>query len=361
MGASVACAAVLLCAPVFAQSPTGALTGRCVSETGAPLAGYKVEIERQDVRWEGHVKTSKKGDYDYIGLPPGMYKITLIAPDGKTVAGMVRHVSIGDPTEVDFDMAKLGQEQAQKGGGGGGGQAVASPAAAQQAVAEQKQSAGLKQVFDAGRAAYAEQHYTEAAADFEKALPLAKDKNIPIVLAQLADTWEKAAGTATNIDDRKKDDANALDYYNKLLVLVPNDSSVHNNLGHLYADMGKSDEAMGEFKKAAELDPDHASTYYYNLGAILVNKGQMDAAADALKKSTDANPQNAGAWYWYGMALMGKAQVKPDGTLSPAPGTLEAFQTYLKLAPTGQYATQAQASIDSLQGKENLEYKKSKK
>jgi hypothetical protein len=54
---------------------------------------------------------------------------------------------------------------------------------------------------------------------------------------------------------------------------------------------------------------------------------------------------------------MGKAQVKPDGTLVPAPGTIEAFQTYLKLAPTGPWAPQAQASIDSLQGKTSLEYK----
>ena len=72
-------------------------------------------------------------------------------------------------------------------------------------------------------------------------------------------------------------------------------------------------------------------------------------------------PTNANAWYWYGMALMGKAQVKPDGTMVPAPGTVEAFQTYLKLQPSGPWAPQAQASIDSLQGKESLEYKKTKK
>jgi predicted Zn-dependent protease len=93
----------------------------------------------------------------------------------------------------------------------------------------------------------------------------------------------------------------------------------------------------------------------------MVNKGQMDEAATALKKATDLDPTNANAWYWYGMALMGKATVKPDGSLAPAPGTIESFQTYLKLAPSGPWAPQAQASIDSLQGKESLEYKKQKK
>ena len=58
-------------------------------------------------------------------------------------------------------------------------------------------------------------------------------------------------------------------------------------MGNLDAEMGKSADAAAEFKKAAELDPTHASSYYYNLGAIMVNKGQMDEAAEALKKATD--------------------------------------------------------------------------
>jgi tetratricopeptide (TPR) repeat protein len=228
-------------------------------------------------------------------------------------------------------------------------------------MAEQKQSANLKQVFDQGRALYAQKNYTGAAAAFEQALTLAKDKNAQVVLAQLADTWGKAASVEVNADTRKADQAKALDYYAKVLQINPNDAGIHNNLGSLYADMGKLTEAAAEFTKAAELDPTRAGGYYYNLGAIMVNKGQMDAAASALKKATDLDPTNANAWYWYGMALMGKAEIKPDGTMVPAPGTLEAFQTYLKLAPTGPWAVQAQASIDSLQGKATLEYKKQKK
>jgi tetratricopeptide (TPR) repeat protein len=230
----------------------------------------------------------------------------------------------------------------------------------QKQLAEQKQVASLKQMFEQGRALYAQKQYTEAAAVFEKALPLAKDKNLTIVIGQLADTWAKAAGIETNPDTRKQDQAKALDYYQKDLQAEPSDASLHNNLGSLYADMGRTEDAAAEFKKAADLDPLHASGYYYNLGAIMVNKGQMDAAAEALKKATDIDPNNAMAWYWYGTALMGKAQVKPDGTMIPAPGTIEAFQTYLKLQPNGTYAATAQASIDALSGKQSLEYRKKK-
>jgi len=350
MGVAIVFATFLTCIPASAQ--TGGLTGKVVGQGGAPLAGYTLQIERTEIKWNSHVKTNKKGEYTYIGLAPGQYKITLLGPDGKSMYFIQHSVGIGDPTEVNFDMGKA-QEEAKK-------TQEANPEYQKQ-VAEQKQSANLKQVFDQGRVLYAQKQYTEAAAIFEKALLLAKDKNIPVVLGQLADTWAKAAGTETNPDTRKQDEAKALDYYNKVLALAPDDASLHNNLGNLYAEMGKAPDAAAEFKKAADLDPTHASGYYYNLGAIMVNKGQMDEAATALKKATDVDPTNATAWYWYGMALMGKAQVKPDGTLLPAPGTIEAFQTYLKLAPTGPWAAQAQASIDSLQGKTSLEYKAPKK
>jgi hypothetical protein len=61
------------------------------------------------------------------------------------------------------------------------------------------------------------------------------------------------------------------------------------------------------------------------------------------------------------MALLGKAEYKPDGTVVPVPGTVEAFQAYLKLQPNGPLARAAQASLDTVQGKVPTEYKKAKK
>jgi Tfp pilus assembly protein PilF len=184
---------------------------------------------------------------------------------------------------------------------------------------------------------------------FEQALPLAKEKNVPVIMARLAESYGKAAVTETSTDARKQDQDKAFDYYQKALQASPNDPALHNNLGSLYADMGKVTEAQAEFQKAAELNPTGASAYYYNMGVILVNKGKMDEAAVALKKCTDGDPNNA------------KAEYKPDGTVVPAPGTLEAFQTYLKLDPKGQWASAAQASLDQLQAKVETVYKAPKK
>ncbi len=354
MGVAIILAALLTCVPVFAQ--TGGLTGKCSGQDAVPLAGYTVLIERTEIRWSSKVKTNKKGEYTYIGLAPGTYKLTLMDPSGKTMFNITNHVGIGDPTQVDFDMGKE-INNAKK-------EQESNPEFQRKRAEEDKEQktyTGLKQLFDQGQVLYDQKRYIEAAGMFEQALPLAKEKNVPVIMARLAESYGKAAVTETSTDARKQDQDKAFDYYQKALQASPNDPALHNNLGSLYADMGKVTEAQAEFQKAAELNPTGASAYYYNMGVILVNKGKMDEAAVALKKCTDGDPNNANAWYWYGMALLGKAEYKPDGTVVPAPGTLEAFQTYLKLDPKGQWASAAQASLDQLQAKVETVYKAPKK
>jgi len=196
---------------------------------------------------------------------------------------------------------------------------------------------------------------------YEQALPLAKEKNVPIVLAQLAQAYGSAAKQEQGRDVRMQDQQKAVDYFQKAMQLDPNNAGLHNNLGSVYAEMGKVAEAQAEFQKAADINPAGASGYYYNLGVVMVNQGKMDEASVSLKKATDLDPTNANAFYWYGMALLGKAGTKPDGTVDVVPGTIEAFQTYLKLQPNGQWAQAAQGSIDQLKTTVPTEYKAQKK
>jgi tetratricopeptide (TPR) repeat protein len=100
--------------------------------------------------------------------------------------------------------------------------------------------------------------------------------------------------------------------------------------------------------KAAQLDPPGAGKYYYNLGAILVNINQTDAAAEAFQKSIAADPNYADAYYQYGVSLMAKAQIGADGKITPAPGTVEAFQKCLSFGAKCTFAQQATDSIAAL-------------
>ena len=339
----LAAAMILLAAAVPAVAQTGGISGKATLQDGTPCAKCIIVIERQEVKGNYSVKTNKKGEYVYIGLPLGSYKIILEDPDGKQLYNFNgKHVGMGDPTQVDFDLKKEMQVQQQE-----------HPEIAkqqEQAMKDQKQMAGLKQYFEAGQAAATAKNYAEAVTDYEQALPLATGKNQVIVLQALADVYHKAGQ-----NDK------AVDAYQKVIAADPTNADLHNNLGSVYADMRKIPEAQAEFQKAAEMNPAGASRYYYNLGVIMVNSNNMDAAAQALKKCIDLDPKNADAFYWYGMALFGKATYKADGSMEPVPGTLEAFQTYLQLAPNGTYATQAQASVAALTGKVETEYKKPKK
>jgi tetratricopeptide (TPR) repeat protein len=350
---------VLLAAFAFAVSAfaqTGGVTGKCTGEDGQPLAGYTIQLERQEMKWSSHVKTNKKGEYTYIGLQTGTYKLTLFNPAGGQVFNITQHVGMGDPTAVNFDMAKE-KATAYK-------QQMANPETAKkidEQQKEQKQFTGLKATFDQATLLYTQQRYAEAAAMYEQALPMAKDKNLIIVLGQLGQAYGKTASQEQNRDARVQDQQKAIDYFQKAIQLAPNDAALHGNLGSAYADMGKVAEAQAELQKAADLNPAGASGYYYNLGVVMVNQGKMDDAAVSLKKATDLDPTNANAFYWYGMALLGKAGTKPDGTIDVVPGTLEAFQNYLKLQPNGQWAQAAQDSINSLKAAVPTEYKAQKK
>ncbi|MGH9439887.1 MAG: tetratricopeptide repeat protein, partial [Terriglobia bacterium] len=216
----------------------------------------------------------------------------------------------------------------------------------QVAKANQKFSS-LKQVFTAADSLYSQGQYSQAAATFEKAVPTATGKNLPIVLGRAADSYDKA-----------KMYPQAADTYEKAIQADPTNASFYNNLGNVYGHLGKFGQAVQQYEKAAQLDPPNAANYYFNEGALMENSGKFSQAAAAFKKATVANPKAANAYYLEAQALMGEAKVGPDGKVEPAPGTIEALQQYLQIAPTGQYASQAQQMLQTLTGKVQTQYRK---
>jgi tetratricopeptide (TPR) repeat protein len=327
-------------ATLWAQN--GGLAGHATLPDGSPCVKCPIIIERQSIHATYQAKTDKKGNYVYIGLAPDVYKVTLQDPDGKTLFWITRHVGIGEPTQLDFDLPKE-QAAAQK----------ANPQAAQQNAEAQKEAQqlnSLKEVFNQGVAQENAGQWADAAATFQKGESLAKGNNIPVVLAHEAQAYDKA---------KMYDQAVAT--YQKMLAINPNDASAHNGLGAVYATQNKLPEAQAEFQKAAELDPAGAAKAYYNEGAILSNAGKMDEAAAAFKQATSADPKFADAYFLEAQALMGKATVGADGKVVPAPGTVEALNTYLQLDPKGKYADSAQAMLQSVTGTVQTDVKTRKK
>jgi tetratricopeptide (TPR) repeat protein len=344
LGLAVVLAAFAAAVPAFAQ--TGGVTGKVTLQDGSTCVGCLVILERLEIKGTYKTKTNKKGEYTYIGLPIGGYKITLENPSGQTLFYLNnKHVGMGDTTQVDFDlpkeMAEVKKEQE-------------SNPEFQQKVAEQqkeeKQVAGLKSLYDEGNALFEQKKYPEAADKFEQALPLAQGKNHLAVLERLADTYAKA---------KEKDKAIAT--YQQVIAADPTSAGVHNNLGNVYADSGDTEKAKAEFQKAAELDPAGAAQYYFNLGAVLYNTGKMDDSVAAFQKATSIDPKFANGYFWMGQALLGKATTGANGQVVAAPGTKEAFETYIKLDPNGPNVATAQALLQTIEGGVGTEYNKKKK
>ena len=84
------------------------------------------------------------------------------------------------------------------------------------------------------------------------------------------------------------------------------------------------------------------------LGKLLVNSNQTDAAADAFKHAIELTPTYADSYYQYGVTLVGKAKMGADGKVTPVPGTVEAFQKYLELQPSGTHVAEAQAMLQAM-------------
>jgi tetratricopeptide (TPR) repeat protein len=113
---------------------------------------------------------------------------------------------------------------------------------------------------------------------------------------------------------------------------------------------GKLEEGKIALVKAAELEPANAGKYFFNLGAVMINSNNTEDAVDAFRKATEADANFAEAYYQLGTALVGKAEMKEDGTIVPVPGTVEAFKKYVELKPSGPNTEAAKSMIASLTG-----------
>lgn len=95
----------------------------------------------------------------------------------------------------------------------------------------------------------------------------------------------------------------AIKNYKKALEINPNDAGAYSNLGAVYAELGMFDQAIKELKEALEINPNHAGAHS-NLGSCYVALRMYDQAIEELKKSIDINPSNAEAYSNLGAAYV---------------------------------------------------------
>jgi spermidine synthase/MFS family permease len=77
-------------------------------------------------------------------------------------------------------------------------------------------------------------------------------------------------------------------------AIVPDSADVHNTVGIAFAEKGRIDEAIAEFREALRLGPDSAQTHWH-LGAALAYRGAREEAVEHLRRSVQLDPNNQGA------------------------------------------------------------------
>ena len=346
-----------------------ALEGYVKGTDGRPLEKAIIDITRTDIKGHWTTKTDKKGHYIYTGLQMGTYTVALMV-DGKeadSVKGIKTHP--GDPIVNSFDLSKNSATQAankelqdkaiatgqipkemEKG--------LTPEQAAQLKKQIEDRAAGLKKrealnkAFNDGTAAAEAKDWDTAVKDFIEASTV--DPSQLAVWNSLAAAYIALAKTKTG-DEFDSNTQKGIETYQKSLELK-DDPGIHNNLGLAYAQAKKLEKAQEELEKAVAMEPASACKYYFNLGAVEANGHQYDGSTVAFQKAVAADPKCAEAYFELGNSLMAKAELKPDGTTVPVPGTVEAFQKYLEVAPTGKNIEVAKAMIEALGSKVQTNY-----
>jgi tetratricopeptide (TPR) repeat protein len=342
---------------------TTAFEGDVKGEDGKPLAKVPVHLDRKDIKGSYKVNTDKKGHYFYGGLPIGTYKIW-VEVDGKERDSVDNVRSgLGDPHNISFDLKKAVTSSADKQaeikkametGGELPKEVTRDMTPQQKAELEKKmkdqqatmaKNKALNDAFNNGKTALEAKQYDVAVENLEKAKDM--DPNQNVVWGNLADAYAGLAASKTGADQQAILDKGT-EAYKKAIELKPDDAAYHNNYALLLAKSKKSDDALAELTKAAQLDPPNAGKYYFNGGAVLVNLNQNEPAGAMFKKAIEADPNYADAHYQYGIYLIGKATTTATGKIVPPAGTKEEFEKYLELRPDGVNADAAKAMLTSM-------------
>jgi tetratricopeptide (TPR) repeat protein len=352
-------AAILLLSSLAAAAPPAAaqslatLSGTISDQEGKPTANVIVVIKSVDTGASYTVKTDKNGVYRQIGLRPGPYDISIKNKESDAPI-LTDRISVASDTENKHDInmkERVSEQQGER----------------KKQQEDQQKFQSMKESYEAGKTKFDQGEkardemmklpaaqrgsaqpnvnglYQDALQSFQQAQQNApeKDANLHLVYLMLGDTNERLG----NYDA-------AIAAYQKAIELKPTSADYYTRLSLALAKAGKIQEATQACEKAAALEPSKGALGWFNLGVVLYYANNLADAVEPLKKATALNPSSPDAWYLLGASLLATMQTKQEGdkiTYIVTPGTVEAYQKYLQLAPNGKFAAEAQAALQGLE------------
>ena len=299
--------------PGFAQS-TGMVKGKVVDSANQIVEGATVILETKDSgarRFK--VTTNKKGEYIQIGLQPGSWTVTA-SKDGIGEAKAEVRITLGASEQIDFTLTKAGAA---------GGPGMSKEEAAKLDTMQKAFDEGIK-LTQAGK-------LDEAIAKFMEA----KAINPDCFACQFNIGLSYAA---------KKDVPKAEEAFLAASALKPESPEPFNQMANMY-------NANKQYDKAAQMAAEASkrsggasgggasAESLFNQGVVLWNGQKYADAKVQFEAAVKAKPDYADAHYWVGMASLNTGAM---------PAARASFESYLKYAPTGQYAEQVKTFLAQL-------------
>jgi len=359
--------------PVWSQATLARVNGKIV-DNGKPVAGVKVVITNKDTGRKFEVKTDKKGEFSQIGFTRGNnYTVEIFDASGASIYNRPNVPIInegGVPENFLIDLSNASATNL-------GMNAEGVSAAHKQTKEEAEEAARQKQQEEAARegnkklesenALIAQLNPALQAKNWAVAEPLliqlsTINPNRWDFLQSLGDaqlnqgkyeealaTYGKAIPMAQNNSDSKADPAKAKAAVGLMLT----------NEGNAYLKLKKMPEAIAAYNQAATISS-NPGLAYFNICATQYNIGNMEGAAVACDKAIAADPNKADAYFIKGSSLYGNGKLDKDNKYVVPPGTTEALNKYLELAPDGAHAADVRAMLQALGVKIETTYRERK-
>jgi len=347
-------AIILLAVMTAAAQGSGRLDGEIRDADGNPYADVTITLKNPQNGFTTTTKTDKTGKFTVLGLRSGVYDVVLV--NEKDKLNFTDHTTVQEGVDNTYKV-NLKDLMAK--------QAAEHPDQAKQKADEAAKFEGLKTHFMAGVAAMNDAKTVKTQLQASPADQGLKDKltaDYQTAITEFTQA-EQAAGPKdvanhslawANLgaaDEGVNKWADAATAFQNAIDLKPNASYYVAEATDL-AKSGKYDDAPAQCEKAIALDATVAAMCWKNLGIVLNNAGKLKEATVPLQKATQADPKDAQSWYLLGGALASQMDAKQVGEkmeYTPIPGTLEAYQKCIDVAPTGPYAATCKETLDGLQ------------
>ena len=127
----------------------------------------------------------------------------------------------------------------------------------------------------------------------------------------------------------------AIEAFNRVTELSPNNVEGYNNLGNTLLDDGRVDDAIEAYQKVLLLKPEYAYSHY-NMGIALKTKGKLDESIKAFQNALKFKPDHAQSYNNLGIAFQNQNKLDDaiaafDKALSIQPNLVQAEDNLIHL------------------------------